>query len=139
MELRRKNINRGFTKLRVWEDSIELFDFVFKIIDKKEFPDSLFKVKSNILDASHSVSRNISEGYCRRNLKEYLNFLNISLGSMGELFSGMLSLKKIKVINDAELDKFDEIHFKTENGLISLIKSLQKKQKEGNWQSSFIE
>jgi len=97
MQLKRKNINRGFTKLRVWEDAIQLFKFVYK--STQNVPYELSKSRNNILDASHSISRNISEGYCRRNLKEYLNFLNIALGSCGELFSGMISLKEIEIIN----------------------------------------
>jgi four helix bundle protein len=97
----------------------------------------LSKSRNNILDASHSISRNIAEGYCRRNLKEYLNFLNIALGSSGELFSGMISLKEIEIINEEKFEQFDEIHYKFENELIGLIKSLQKKQNEGNWEDTF--
>ncbi len=136
-ELKRKNINRGFTKLNVWKDSVSLYELVYVIT--KDFPYELFKSRNNILDASHSVSRNIAEGYCRKNLKEYLNFLNIALGSCGELLSGILSFKRIKQINDENFEKFDILHYKTENELISLIKSLQIKQQNGTWSDSFIE
>jgi len=47
------------------------------------FPFELKKVASNSIDAAHSISRNIAKGYCRRSLKEYLNHLNIALGSCG--------------------------------------------------------
>lgn len=57
MELKRKNINRGFTKLRVWENSLELFKHTNEIT--KNFPFELSKSRNNILDASHSISRNI--------------------------------------------------------------------------------
>jgi four helix bundle protein len=137
MELKRRNINRGFTKLNVWNDSIELFQFVYSLT--KDFPYELSKSRNNILDAAHSISRNISEGYCRKNLKEYLNFLNISLGSCGELFSGMASFNSINVLQDDDFEKFDELHYKVENELISLIKSLQQKQKIGEWHDSFID
>ena len=135
MGIRRKNINRGFTKLRVWEDSIELFKLVYKIT--QNFPYELSKSRNNILDASHSISRNISEGYCRKNLKEYLNFLNIALGSCGELFSGMVSFKEIDIIDEKAYEKFDELHYKVENELINLIKSLQQKQKDNSWENQF--
>ncbi|MDA3862223.1 MAG: four helix bundle protein [Melioribacteraceae bacterium] len=128
-------MNRGFTKLRVWEDAIQIFKFVYK--STQNVPYELSKSRNNILDASHSISRNIAEGYCRRNLKEYLNFLNIALGSSGELFSGMISLKEIEIINEEKFEQFDEIHYKFENELIGLIKSLQKKQNEGNWEDTF--
>ncbi len=135
MEIKRKNINRGFTKLRVWEDAIQLFKQVYN--STKNIPYELSKSRNNILDASHSISRNIAEGYSRKNLKEYLNFLNIALGSCGELFSGMISLREIKMLDNNSFDKLDELHYKVENELIGLIKSLQQKQKDGDWEDSF--
>jgi len=83
--MERKNINRGFKKLRVWQDAISLYVLAYKIFSK--FPFELNKVDANSIDAAHSISRNISEGYCRRSLKEYLNHLNIALGSCGEFHS----------------------------------------------------
>lgn len=103
----------------------------------KNFPFELSKSRNNILDAVHSILRNIAEGYCRKNLKEYLNFLNIALGSCGELFSGIISFKEIELIDEENFEIFDELHYKVENELIALIKSLQNKQKEGVWKSSF--
>jgi hypothetical protein len=35
------------------------------------------------------------------------------------------------------IEKMNELHFKVENELIQLIKSIQKKQKEGNWEDTF--
>ena len=135
MELKRKNINRGYTKLRVWEKTIELYKLTYDLT--KDFPYELSKSRNNILDAAHSINRNIAEGYCRKNLKEYLNFLNIALGSCGELLSGIISFKEIKIISEEDFQKIDELHYKTENELIALIKSLQKKQREGNWETEF--
>jgi four helix bundle protein len=76
MDLTRKNINRGFVRLRVWQDALILFKIVHKIT--KDFPYRLNKSRANVLDSANSILRNISEGYCRKNLKEYLNFLNIA-------------------------------------------------------------
>ena len=61
------------------------------------------------------------------------------MGSAGELFSGMYSFKEISKITEEEFEKFDELHYRVENELISLIKSLQKKQKDGVWQATFLE
>jgi four helix bundle protein len=83
--MERKNINRGFKKLRVWQDAVSLYILACGIF--VGFPFELKKVASNSIDAAHSISRNISEGYCRRSLKEYLNFLNIALASCGEFHS----------------------------------------------------
>jgi hypothetical protein len=56
----RKNVNRGFKKLRVWYDAISLYFLACKIFAK--FPYELKKVAANSIDAAHSISRNISEG-----------------------------------------------------------------------------
>lgn len=132
----RKNINRGFKKLRVWQDAISLYVLSCKILTK--FPFELRKVASNAIDAAHSISRNISEGYCRRSLKEYLNHLNIALGSCGEFHSCCCSFHQGRQITDEEYGELDELHYKVENGLIRLVGSLQKKQKENQWEDRFI-
>ena len=102
----RKNINRGFKRFRVWQDAVSLYILACKVLSSFRF--ELKKVAANTIDAAHSISRNISEGYCPRSLKEYLNHLNIALGSCG----------------------------KVENSLLKLIESLQKKQKDKEWEDN---
>ena len=131
----RKNINRGFKKLRVWQDAISLYVLSYKKFSK--FPFELKKVAANSIDAAHSISRNISEGYCRRSIKEYLNFLNIALGSCGEFHSCYESFKQANQITETEYEQLDQLHYKVENALLKLIESLQKKQKDQNWEDNF--
>ena len=131
----RKNINRGFKKLRVWQDAVSLYVLAYKVF--ATFPFELKRVASNCIDASHSISRNISEGYCRRSLKEYLNHLNIALGSCGEFHSCYVSFKKAGQISDDTYEQLDTLHYKVENELLKLIESLQKKQKDQVWEDNF--
>ena len=92
----------------------------------------------NTLDACHSIQRNLAEGYCRRSINEYLNFLNISLASCGELNSSMISFNKAEFISDEEFEKFDKQHYKTENGLLKLAASLQRKiRNKETWDDSY--
>jgi len=128
--MERKNINRGFKQLRVWQDSVALYILACKILGR--FPFELKKVASNTIDAAHSISRNISEGYCRRGLKEYLNHLNIALGSCGEFYSCYESFNLAGQITAEEYEELDRLHYKVENGLLKLIGSLQKKQTTGD-------
>ncbi|MCD6571001.1 MAG: four helix bundle protein [Deltaproteobacteria bacterium] len=130
--MERKNINRGFKKLRVWQDAVYLYVLACEIFCN--FPFELKKVAANSIDVAHSISRNISEGYCRRSLKEYLNYLNIALGSCGEFHSCCESFKLASQIADMEYENLDQLHYKVENGLLKLIESLQKKQAEGEWE-----
>ncbi len=131
----RRNINRGFKKLRVWQDAVSLYVLSCRTLE--DFPFDLKKVVANALDAAHSISRNISEGYCRRSLREYLNYLNIALGSCGEFHSCYESFKRAGQISDKQYEELDQVHYKVENGLISLVKSLQKKLRNGEWEETF--
>jgi four helix bundle protein len=134
-EVERRNINRGFKKLRVWQDAVSLYVLAYKVF--AGFPFELKRVAANSIDSAHSISRNIAEGYCRRSLKEYLNFLNIALGSCGEFHSCYDSCRQAGQLKEEEYDELEKIHFKVENELLKLITSLQRKAKEGDWNDSF--
>ena len=130
----RKNINRGFKRLRVWQDAVSFYILACKIFTS--FPFELKKVAANTIDAAHSISRNISEGYCRRSLKEYLNHLNIALGSCGEFHSCYQSFKQAGQITEEQYERLDQLHYKVENSLFKLIESLQRKQKDKEWEDN---
>ena len=131
-----KNVNRGFKKLRVWQDAVSLYVLACKMF--ANFPFELRKVASNAIDAAHSISRNIAEGYCRRSLKEYLNHLNFALGSCGEFHSSYESFKQAGQITEEEYKELDQVHYKVENELLGLIRSLQQKQKGGQWEDELL-
>jgi four helix bundle protein len=133
----RKNINRGYKKLRVWQDAVSLYTLACEICIK--FPFELKKVASNTIDAAHSISRNIAEGYCRRSIKEYLNHLNIALGSCGEFHTCYENFKRAHQITEEEYERLDVLHYKLENALIKLIQSLQRKQESRHWEDTFLE
>ncbi|MGB8316879.1 MAG: four helix bundle protein, partial [Ignavibacteriaceae bacterium] len=75
-------------KLEVWNNGTELFKYCFNIT--RNFRNLDIRMKSQILNSAQSISSNIAEGYCRRSLNEYLHFLDISLGSAGELLTRMI-------------------------------------------------
>ena len=133
--MERWNINRGYKKLRVWQDAAELYAMSTQIFST--FPYLLKKTVSNVIDSSHSISRNIAEGYCRKSLPEYLYFLNVALGSAGEFHSSCVTFLMAKQMSDEDFEKIDQLHFKLENELLKLIKSLQQKIKDKNWQDNF--
>ena len=96
----RKNRNRGYQKLRVWNDAVDFYVTTWNVF--KKFPYELKRVASQAIASSDSVHRNISEGYCRRSIREYLNFLNIALGSMGESVSGLHAYRKAEQITEKD-------------------------------------
>jgi len=70
-------------------------------------------------------------------LKEYLNFLNIALGSCGEFHSCCFSCKQARQISEDKYEQLDQLHFKVENALLKLFESLQKKQASKQWEDKF--
>lgn len=125
------NKNRGYMKLDVWIKAMELFKLVWKTVYVDFKID--FKLRAQISDAAQSVSSNIAEGYGRRSINEYIQFLYISISSLGETLTRLLGLKITTQISDERFQQIDELHFEVENKLLRLIESLEKKREEGNW------
>ena len=113
--LMRKNRNRGYQKLIVWNDAIKYYALTYDIF--RSFPFELKRVASQQISSAESVHRNIAEGYCRRSIKEYLNFLNISLGSLGESVSGLCSYRKAKQISEEQFERLDAQAYNPGSGL----------------------
>jgi four helix bundle protein len=127
----RKNKNRGYQKLRVWNDAV---DYYVQTCDTfRGFPYELRRVAAQAIASSDSVHRNIAEGYCRRSIHEYLNFLNIALDSLGESISGLHAYRKSKQITEEEFQKLDTFAYKLENGLLKPVESLEQKRERGEW------
>ena len=127
----RKNKNRGYQKLRVWNDAIDYYVQTCEVFRK--FPYQLRRVASQAIASSDSVHRNIAEGYSRRSIHEYLNFLNIALGSLGESVSGLFAYRKAKQLREDEFERLDGLAYKLENGLLKLVESLEQERELGEW------
>lgn len=126
-----KNKNRGYQKLRVWNDAIEFYSETCKVF--RTFPYELKRVASQAIASSDSVHRNIAEGYCRRSIKEYLNFLNIALASLGESVSGLYAYRNAEQLPEEQFQHLNKLAYKLENGLLKLVECLEYKKESGDW------
>lgn len=127
----RKNKNRGYQRLRVWKDAIDYYEQTYNVF--RGFPLELKRVATQALAASDSVHRNIAEGYCRRSIHEYLHFLNVALGSLGESVSGVHAYRQASQLTEEEFQSLDSLAYKLENGLLRLVESLEQKRERGEW------
>jgi four helix bundle protein len=132
----KKNLNRGYMKLRVWNDAVQYYKLTCEVF--RPLPYDLKRVASQQIASADSVHRNIAEGYCRRSIKEYLNFLNIALGSLGESVSGLYAYNESKQISAEKSEKLDALAYKLENGLLKLIENLERKRDRGDWIDSLV-
>ena len=131
-----KNKNRGYQQLRVWQESIEFYRLTSHVFRK--FPYELNRVASQAIAAADSIHRNIAEGYCRKSIREYLNFLNIALGSLGESASGLHAYRNAGQLAEEDFIALNELAFKLENGLLRLVESLERKKFDGDWIDTLI-
>ena len=132
-----KNINRGYRELEVWKEAVELFHFVREKL--KTLNNLSFKVKAQVEDSIFSVQSNIAEGYCRRSIKENIQYLAISLSSLGENYSQIFTLTNS---DDIEIDwfkEYDKKHYSLENKLIKLNQTYISKMKaKDDWKNDYI-
>jgi four helix bundle protein len=126
-----RNKNRGYMTLRVWHRAIDLYKLVCRIIYTENKID--FKLRAQIADASQSVSSNISEGYSRRSIHEYIQHVYIALGSLSETLSRAIAFRAAEQISESQFQELDTLRYEVENGLWKLLESLEKKRDEGSW------
>ncbi len=117
-------------KLEVWKRSLDLHKEVWKILKSTEVD---FKLRSQLSNASQSVSSNIAEGYSRRSIKEYIQFLYIALASLSETLTRLIGFKITDQLSEKTYQQIDELHYEVENKLLRLIESLEKKREDGTW------
>jgi four helix bundle protein len=131
METAHKNKNRGYQQLRVWDDAVEYYRLSCVVFRK--LPYELRRIASQAIASADSVHRNIAEGYCRRSIREYLQFLNVALGSLGESVSGLQAYRLAGQMTESDFALLNDLAYKLENGLLKLVESLERKKMTGDW------
>jgi four helix bundle protein len=114
----------SYRDLKVWQNGMNLVEVIYKISSK--FPqEEKYSLVSQIRRCAVSIPSNIAEGFMRKSTKEYIQFLYISLGSLGELDTQMeiaLRLNFVEKPND-----FDGNLLLIRKQLFGLVKSLKNK------------
>ena len=134
--MERKNKNRGYQRMRVWEDAITLY-----VETSCRFKPTAFEMKrvtGQAIASADSIHRNIAEGYCRRSIREYIQHLYIALSSLGESVSGYHAYRKADQLSEEDFEILDRQAFKLENGLLRLIESLERKRDSSTWTETLI-
>lgn len=106
----------SFEKLNCWQKAKELCLEVYKLLPN--FPrEEDFALKSQIRRAAISIPSNIAEGLSRKSIKDQINFLNVSIGSIYEVMT------QIDISKDLQYIKLNERNsiFDTCNQVLKLI------------------
>jgi len=126
-----RNKNRGYMNLIVWQKAMELFELVWKITFEESKID--FKLRTQIADAAQWISSNLAEGYGRRSINEYIQYLYTALGSAAETLTRAIGLLQTKQISESRFQDLNLLHYEMENRLLRLIEKLEQKREDGNW------
>ena len=114
---------KGFKKLLVWQKSYELTLHTYRLT--KSFPkDELYGLTSQLRRAVTSITANISEGYERNHRKEYVQFLHISRGSLGEVETYLLLARDLEYLADKNFEELETRRSEVARLLQGLISSL---------------
>lgn len=106
---------RNFRELEIWKESMVLVKQVYQIT--KEFPPAeLYGLVSQINRCAVSIPSNISEGCSKNSNKEFVRFLEISIGSAFEL--------ETQLLLSLDLEYIEEVKF---NEVLAILSGLQKK------------
>ena len=112
--------------LIVWQKAMNLIIKVYKstgLFPKEE----LYGLTSQMRRAAVAIPSNITEGYQRNSLKEYIQFLYIARASAAELETQLLAAKGLDFINNGEYSTIDELLTEILKMLNSLIQKLKAK------------
>lgn len=115
----------GFRQLLVWQKSYDLTLGIYTF--SRDFPkEERYGITSQLRRAAYSVPANISEGYERNHRKEYLQFLYIAKGSLGELETFLILCRDLEYLT---IDNYQELELQRAEiarmlkGLISSLSS----------------
>jgi four helix bundle protein len=85
---------KSYKELKVWQKSIELVKEIYRITNG--FPrNEIYGLVIQMRRAAVSIPSNIAEGYSRKNLKEYLQFLRVAYSSSAELETQLIIAKDL--------------------------------------------
>jgi four helix bundle protein len=114
-----------FEDLKIWQIALKITKEIYEITSKKEFSND-FSLRDQIRRAIISVSSNIVEGFEKNNNNEFIRFLKIAKGSIGEVRNQLYIAFAVNYIEQEEFDKLDNELIELANQVGILISYLEK-------------
>ncbi len=116
---------RDYKKLLIWQKGMEISIETYLL--SKSLPDSeKFGLTSQITRAAVSIPSNIAEGCSRSSEKDYLRFLEISLGSTYELETQLNIVIDLKLTDKIKLQKLSDLVVEEQKMITVLINKIKK-------------
>jgi four helix bundle protein len=114
---------QAFQDLNVWQRAMEMTVCVYSL--SRTFPkDELYGLTSQLRRASISVASNIAEGRGRMTDGEFRQFLGMAQGSTYEVQTQLQVARRLKMGDEAMLNKAEALCIETSKMLGAFIQSL---------------
>jgi len=116
----------SYKDLIVWKKSIQLVKGVYKATENFP-PNEVYGLTSQIRRSAVSIPSNIAEGFARRNLGEYRQFLYIAFGSGAELETQLLISKELGYLKQENYSQIQALLTEVMKMLNTMLKNLRSR------------
>ncbi len=123
---------KKFEDLPIWKSALELTKTVYDLTAQPKFSKD-FVLRDQIRRAIISVSSNIVEGFEKNNNNEFIRYLKISKGSVGEVRNQLLIALTVGYISQTQFDKTNQELEDLANQIGGFISYLEKCRTEGKF------
>jgi four helix bundle protein len=117
-----------FEELNIWKLSLKITKLIYDISANKYFIRD-FGLRDQIRRAVVSISSNIVEGFEKNNNNEFIRYLKIAKGSIGEVRNQLFISKEVNYISLVEFNNINELLLDLANQTGSFISYLEKTRK----------
>jgi len=119
---------KRFEELPIWKPSLKMTKEIYDLSAKKEFAKD-FSLREQIRRAMISVSSNIVEGFEKNNNNEFIRFLKIAKGSVGEVRNQLYIALAVRYITKEEFKKANHDLEDLARQIGGFIQYLERKRK----------
>jgi four helix bundle protein len=119
-----------FEKLEVWQESVELADYILGLLEHVPQGRHL-RLVSQMEGAATSIAQNIAEGKGRQHRKEFLQYLSIAQGSLYETVTLNEVFRIRKLFNEGacvEIRRRAEHIDRKLNGLMNSVRGKKREE-----------
>ena len=94
---------KDFKKLKIWQQGMNIVDKIYDVIPHLPAEEK-FGLRAQLTRSAISIPSNIAEGSAKRSQKDYLRFVEMSLGSSFELETHLLTVRRRNWMDEKLLD-----------------------------------
>lgn len=121
-----------FEDLPIWKDSLKITKIIYDITSTTKLSKD-FALRDQLRRAVISISSNIAEGFEKNNNNEFIRYLKIAKGSIGEVRNQVYIAHSIDYIDDSEFEKINKQLQNLANQVGAFITYLETARQKGKF------